>query len=151
VPVDEEEFKLFVCERQKYYWLAFKQFEETEKYSRWNWAACLLSPAWFFYRRMYLYGLLSLLVLIASTFLEKISEPLAFMIQIVSLPLFGLLGSYFYYTHAKDKIRTIKNTIHDPELQKKKIAEAGGTSWSAALLTVLAVIVGGMISYFLGI
>lgn len=67
--VSAKEVKLFVGANSQRYLPRFKAMSEQNKRS-WNWAAFLVPHVWFFYRKMYLPGILfSLLLLVASMFL----------------------------------------------------------------------------------
>lgn len=71
--VPAKDVKCFVAVNTQRYLPRFKAMEEKKKRS-WNWAAFLVPNVWFFYRKMYLSGLLfSILLVAASMFLLPLS------------------------------------------------------------------------------
>lgn len=72
--VSAKEIKCFVGANTQRYLPRFKAMTQNKK-SSWNWAAFLVPHVWFFYRKMYLSGVLfSLLLLAASLFLLPLSS-----------------------------------------------------------------------------
>lgn len=113
----EDARKVFFGNNAEYYMNFYKKYNETGKKISWNWCSCLLSPMWFFARKMYLFGALftfisTLFSLGASMIFEhganqKIMSlmlpwSIAFLLFSVCL---GLFGNYLYITHMENKIK----------------------------------------------
>ena len=79
--VTAKDIKCFVGANTQRYLPRFKAMAENKKNS-WNWAAFLVPHVWFFYRKMYLPGILfSLLLLVASLFLLPLSAVISTLPQ----------------------------------------------------------------------
>lgn len=91
-----------------YYLDAFKKLDEGR--DSWNWAAFFFQGMWMFYRKMYLYGLFSLLidcaVFLAITSSHSISAVfgLSFVFRFAYKCLYGYFGNRIYYSVVKERI-----------------------------------------------
>lgn len=99
---------VMVSRNSRYYLDAFKKLDKGRV--SWNWAAFFLQGMWMFYRKMYLYGLLSL-ALDFATFLIIMSFPsisttfgLSFVCNIAYKCLYGYFGNRIYYSVVKERI-----------------------------------------------
>ena len=91
-----------------YYLNAFKKLDEDR--DSWNWAAFCFQGMWMFYRKMYLYGLCSLIIdfaiFLSVTSSSSISSVFGFnfLCNIIYKGLFGYFGNRLYYSVVKDRI-----------------------------------------------
>ena len=99
---------VIVSRNSRYYLDAFKKLDEDR--DSWNWAAFFFQGMWMFYRKMYLYGLLSLALDFAIFFII-ISFPtintafgLSFVCNIAYKCLYGYFGNRIYYSVVKERI-----------------------------------------------
>lgn len=99
---------VIVSRNSKYYLDAFKKLDEG--HVSWNWAAFFFQGMWMFYRKMYLYGFLSL-ALDFAVFVMILSSPsigtafgLSFVFNIAYKCLYGYFGNIIYYSIVKERI-----------------------------------------------
>lgn len=81
-------------------------FKRDQNFKSWNWPAFLISPWWFWYRKMYLAAAIIFVVNILFNNLE--SSSLSSIITIAINICSGLFGNQLYMRFAKKKIETIK-------------------------------------------
>jgi hypothetical protein len=60
---DRECYEVECDDEVEYYVKAFKRLDETGKHT-WNWAACIFGSAWMAYRKMYLYALSFVIIIV---------------------------------------------------------------------------------------
>ncbi|MBS4025970.1 MAG: DUF2628 domain-containing protein [Clostridia bacterium] len=126
---EREELRLFVGNNAEYYLQRWDTMIRTGSLVSWNWAAFLLSPAWLFYRKMYLSGII---YLVATVLLKSYIIP----IVIISIGI-GTAGNFIYMKHARGRILAIKSVFHVPDNQKKIIAKNGGISWGSVMVLLI--------------
>ncbi len=88
-------------QQQSYY----KRLESIEEpgtiFVKWNWAACLLGPVWFAYRRCYLYAFLTLLIEVSyGSYLVIIGSGVVKYSLTSLIPLrilIGMIGTSLYF------------------------------------------------------
>lgn len=94
----------------------------------WNWAGFFFPQVWLFYRKMYLFGIIALLV---SSFFNILGWFLSGIIV-------GLCGNYAYYTHATKKLTGLQASPVPEENRLPVAAMIGGTNMLLALLILFA-------------
>ena len=137
IPSDNisEMWAYFVQKKVDYYIPKFEMFEKNNKKVSWNWASFFFGPFWFFYRKMYLYGFMFILIgLFTSGLINGI--------------LAGIFGNYLYYVHARSKIENAllksKGLNIDP---RTLLLSYGGTSfWQAVGIFILIIFI--LIGFF---
>ena len=157
-PPSDDLYEIFVGPRNaQYYRERFTRFESGGSSASWHWPAFFLTTGWLFYRKMWLWGLLYLLVLpillqvvaaiVAITVGPGVGGATYFVLWIgLSLVAIPIFAARLYYGHARTKIaRESVNNGSDEQL-RLAVARAGGTSWVGVLVVF---IVGGI--FFLGI
>ncbi len=148
---EEESLKLFVGKKASYYLPKWKLIETTGTKISWNPASAFLGIIWMAYRKMYLYTIITLgLVIVWSIAELRLGyNPLINSgISVLYVLCLGILGNWLYYAHAKRKIAQIKLKFPGPEVHKSEIIEAGGTSRLALGLVIgFMVIWGGIVGY----
>ena len=99
----------------------------------WHWPAFFLGPFWMFYRKMYLWGLIALLV--------SLIPYVNFIAWIVT----GTVGYYLYYRHVRQKIIELKSASSQGDISTA-FSEVGGVhGW------LLKVYYGLLLIAFIGI
>lgn len=121
-----------------YYKTNFAAIESGKKVT-WNWCACLFGPFWFFYRKLFLEGLILAvgswgLSLISYAFDSdnKIYNLVALLIRVTIWILCGLFANYLYKKHY-DKAKASCANL-SPERKKFALMERGGTNGGFVLL-----------------
>ncbi|NQW10292.1 MAG: DUF2628 domain-containing protein [Alphaproteobacteria bacterium] len=112
----------------------------------WNWAALLITFAWFFYRKMYLVGILFLaLPIVAAIMIPQLPNSIGVMPAFFA----ATFANSFYLHHAVATVRQIRATAPPLDEQERTVAAMGGTSVVGLVvgLVILAVLTGlGMLA-----
>jgi len=114
--VNEDDFIAFIGNSAGYYVHEFKKFDAGGRdafAATWNWAAFWGGFGWMLYRKMYLWAIISFVLM----FLPYLG--LAAWIA------FGIVGNYLYYQHAKTKIIEIKK-LHPTNEISAVLSQIGG-------------------------
>lgn len=98
-----EERRLFLGKNEVYYEKKFAQLQGGQL--TWNWAAACLTSFWLIYRRMYLWGYLSLLGQIILAAVLVYAWPVAPLLAGI---LFGLLGNKIYMNHVEKEMKLVR-------------------------------------------
>ncbi|RHW42712.1 DUF2628 domain-containing protein [Neobacillus notoginsengisoli] len=115
-----------------------------------NWAAFLVGPFWFGYRKMYLVVLLYSVFLLFWDFLfENESEPASFFLQIPLYILMGFMANRIYRWHARKKIQKVVLLPLSNEQKRIWLKQKGGTSWLGVLAAAGILFSFGILSYIL--
>ena len=127
--VIDEDVKSLIGEKQEYYVPKFSMLKQLGKKASWNWCAFLLTPAWFFYRKMYVYGLVMIL------FNITVGNLLNGVVTIAVSAVLGVFGNYIYMDYLEKQSLQMKSM---PDTVKETfIREKGGTSWPAVFVSFL--------------
>ena len=106
-PLTPEEFaeerRLFLGQNEVYYEKKFAQLQSGQL--TWNWAACCLTSFWLIYRRMYLWGYLSLLGQIILAAILAYAWPVAPLLFCI---LFGMFGNNIYKSHIEKEMKLVQ-------------------------------------------
>ena len=161
-PVDD--YSAVIQKKAKFYKKTFKDMDEGERKTSWNWSAFLFPGYWTLYRKMYGFGfifvviqLLSMMLSICCQFAEpdEVPEMLAFpyLTLCIGLPLSilcGALANWFYKKKVDKIIRSAENKA-EPE-RSQYLRKHGGTNAAAciipALLDAAYIAASFLISYF---
>ncbi|WP_457569510.1 DUF2628 domain-containing protein [Desulfurobacterium sp.] len=150
---DEKVIGLFVKENSDYYLQKWKFMADSGSKISWNWAAAIFgwfNQSWFFYRKMFLYGLgfyvvlffLFPLIAVIGVFLgdifgrfgfdEEMSRLIVMLTvivwQFVKIIFFGFFGNYLYGRFVYNKLTKFRLSSKDDEEFFRMAAEKGGTS-----------------------
>lgn len=150
--ITKKDYTVFLGENVDKYLPKFKKFNinGTDRFSlTWHWPAFFVPVLWMLYRKLYLWALLALVL----NFILGIIPYVGFLLPLV---LFGMTGNYIYYKHIKKKILELNQLQVSPDIQRVKLARAGGVNnvaiviaaiiLSIAVVSILAAIT---IPYFL--
>jgi hypothetical protein len=118
---DNEIMLDFIQKNTEYYIPKFKEIQESKNPAKWNWASFLFSEWWFLYRKMYIIGLI---ILIVDIFLSMITK--SWLTNIVISVIFGFYGNAFYLRHIQSELESIKNVSE--ATKKRLILEKGGVN-----------------------
>ncbi len=138
----------------EFYLPRFKLFEERGRIvPTWNWAACIFWAAWFAYRKMYLWALVSFLgpffllgvaLGIAAGTSDAFTIVDASTIAVITLlSLYALLPAFangLYYRHARRKIVKIVHRTSNSSQHQLFIASSGGVNTLGACLFGLLIV-----------
>lgn len=140
--VSKESYKIFFGRNHDYYLNRLNLLEKTNKIS-FNPDAFFLGVLWVLYRKMYYYGLITIVISLLLSFLNYsffkynyFSIVIALIIGII----YGLFGNYLYINYCTKRI--VQLNINSKELSKK-----GSTNIYIPLLILIAILV---FSYLLG-
>jgi hypothetical protein len=148
VVMDDEmkkQYEALVGSNATYYLEKFGKFNvdgvETFQ-ATWNWPAFLFTFWWMLYRKMYLWSLVTFVVLTIPY--------VGFAAWIAC----GIAGNYLYFRHARGKVEEVRR-VNPPDIQST-LAKLGGThEWVkvvAVIITGLAllvlILVGGLVALF---
>jgi hypothetical protein len=148
--LSRDQARAFVGPEADYYVARWERVDEQGSYALgFNWTAFFLHVFWLLYRRMYRRFWLALAAIAGLLVIQSIAvaavlrdapslAPLmvivVFATPVVFWVIFGTLGTYWYYLHARRRIRRI-TTGSEPDLEA--IGRAGGTNWWAPVLAAI--------------
>ena len=127
--VIDEDVKSLIGTKQEYYVPKFSQMKQLNKKMTWNWPAFLVAPAWFFYRKMYVYGIGMLILNIIMG--ELVDSVLSIAISAVV----AVFANYIYMDWLEKLSLQMKSMT--PTVKEAFIKEKGGTSGMAILVCVV--------------
>jgi hypothetical protein len=148
IVMDEEtkrQFEAFIGSNAGYYVEKFGKFNidgvETFQ-ATWNWSAFLFTFWWMLYRKMYLWSLVTFIVLTVP------------YVGLAAWVACGIAGNYLYFRHARGRIEEARSV--SPTDIHATLAKLGGThEWVkvvAVIITGLAllvlILVGGLVALF---
>ena len=129
----EDELRIFIGRRSTKYLRRFRKFRKgrTDRFSvTWHWPAFIMGFWWMFYRKLYGWGLLELLLsLIPGAWL-------------ISRPIFAVTANYLVFKRATTSIVSLKESkSHDLSTLNDAIQRAGGIdSWVPYMAIPLIII-----------
>ena len=130
--ISDQLFSTFVGPNAVFYMDQFSKFRLLgDNFTvTWNWPAFFVPQIWLFYRKMYLFGLIALVL---SAF--------AVVGWVVAGIAMGVSGNYLYYIHAKKKLLDLQTTS-DPANLMQTAQMLGGTEprivWIIVIITIVA-------------
>ncbi len=173
IKIDEIEVKdymTFVGKNPLYYISNFMNFFTTKSKVSLNFAAFLLTDIFYFYRKMYLPGLIFLAFRIISAFLIILNSNSSFDNTFINIGItdqflqvftpafliiseslrvvFSLFANYYYYLKAKKTIRKINNYDILSEDRAELISKKGGISFVLLLIIFILSFVNVFINMF---
>ena len=145
----EEARKAFYGQNVNYYEKYYLKLQETKKKISWNWAAFFLNVYWFFSRKMYAYGLLTMVCKamftvvgyniydnITNANMQTLLVPWAIGYILVDIGI-GMFSNYLYISHMESKIVYPGETELSSDDLAKVIAMRGGFTLSGVLMCFL--------------
>lgn len=116
--------------KSEYYVPKFQELKQHNKKSSWNWAAFLVAPYWFIYRKMYGYGY----GILAATFILSLIPALSFF-SLGGYIALGIFANYIYMNELEKKSGQAK-TMNEP-FRAQYIYKNGSTNTTAVVLTLI--------------
>jgi len=137
---DNRKRALFIGPKfSSYYYEKFSKIAQNNANSGFNFGAFFLGFLWFFYRKMYLYGCLAILLMLLSTAISVFLEIKGFIVSLPVLIFFALYANSIYKGFVDKKIRQIESLeIKDLEYELMK---RGRTSPVAVTTVVLCIVI----------
>lgn len=129
---------MLIGRKDDYYITKFLKLKSTDQKITWNWPAFLITPYWFFYRKMYAYGGATLGIVFLLTLILGTGANIVTLLGYIAV---GLLGNYIYMLHL-EKLSGQMKTMD--QFAKQQFAEKkGGVNIGLAIgiAVVYAVIV----------
>ncbi|TCM69210.1 uncharacterized protein DUF2628 [Acinetobacter calcoaceticus] len=130
-----------------YYYEKFKKKAAQKPLDRFHQAAFFLGFVWLFYRKMYLYGSMHLLLSLFVFFLAEYLDLHGLVLYLIIAMLLGFYANPLYKSFVDQKIIKIE-TRHHLGLRFELIRQ-GGTHRFAALMSLLVAILSLLIASFL--
>lgn len=150
---DENYWKLFIGPNANYYIKQWKLFERQDQKVSFHIFALLFNVHWLGYRKMYKYAITVLtFVQIMSFFTSWVVDVAPYQkILLTTLPcmIFGLIGNWLYYNHAKKKIAAIKQKYKNESSREQALKKAGQTNPFFPILLILLSMLLSAINYLL--
>lgn len=143
VEVTERDLVNFVGDNADRYLRKFKKFnvDGADKFAwTWHWPAFFFGFWWLLYRKLYAWAVLAFLLVFFPYWL------------LVSSFVYGAIGNYLYFKHAKNKIIKYKTAKAPVDPHKAAIALrriGGGSGWGPVYPVLLLIIMGITIPLFL--
>lgn len=132
--VSEEELRIFIGENNTNYYIEkWSLINKTNKSVSWNWASFFLGSLWLLYRKMYVWGVLMMVVSMAATLS---GVPFSWLILGI---LTGMFGNKLYLEETRKRIIEIKSITGDLNRQYEMMRSKGGTNLTLPI--IIAVIV----------
>lgn len=120
--------------KSEYYVPKFQEMKQQNKKTSWNWAAFLVAPYWFIYRKMYGYGYGILAVALILSLIPVL--PFFALGGYIAL---GIFGNYIYMSELEKKALQVR-AMTEP-YRSQYIYKNGGTNTTATVITIIAYVV----------
>ena len=127
---EEAEYASYIGNKADVYIGKFRKYRKTNGIGyalTWHWPAFFFTYYWFFYRRLYVAGVLFMLLIMTP------------IVNVLTAVAAGFSANYLYFRHIKSRVDRFKRNypdLRDRELHKG-LAEIGGTSRRAVCIMVL--------------
>lgn len=134
----------FIQKNTEYYIPKFKEMQEFEKSTSWNWASFFLTSNWLFYRKMYGYGVGLILANIIFAFIPF----LGFILNIGTCVACGLYGNSLYLKHIQKQLGSVEGLKED--IKHRVLLSKGGTNLALPVILTFLFIILIFILIFIG-
>lgn len=118
----------------EYYLPKFWEMRTQNKMTSWNWAAFLVTPYWMIYRKMYVYGAVTLGVVFLLTLLGA-NAGIFSVLALAGYAVCGVYANYLYMYHL-DKLAQQARAMSEP-YRSQFIATNSGVNMPAAIGTLI--------------
>ncbi|GAA0702159.1 hypothetical protein GCM10008904_08580 [Paraclostridium ghonii] len=118
----------FIQKNTEYYIPKFKEMQEFEKSTSWNWASFFLAPNWLLYRKMYGYGFGLIITNVIFTFIPF----LGFLLNIGTYIACGLYGNSLYLKHIQKQLSSVGGLKED--IKHRVLLSKGGTNLALPII-----------------
>lgn len=115
--------------KMEYYIPKFQELKAQNKQTSWNWAAFLVAPYWFVYRKMYGYGISAFAI---GFIISKIGSPILSFLSLGAYAVIGIFANYIYMKFLEGKAQIVKNMSEPVKVQY--INTNGGVNSTATVL-----------------
>lgn len=129
ITLDNDVLQL-IGNRSEYYVPKFQELKQHNKKNSWNWAAFLVAPYWFIYRKMYGYGY----GILAAAFILSLIPALSFF-SLGGYIALGIFANYIYMNELEKKASQVK-AMNEP-FRAQYVYKNGGTNTTAVVLTLI--------------
>lgn len=129
---DNDDMINFIQKNNEYYIPKFKNMQDLEKSTSWNWASFFLTSNWLFYRKMYGYGVGLIIANIIFAFIPFIG----WILNIGTGVACGLYGNSLYLKHIQKQLDSVKDLRED--VKHRAIMTKGGTNLVLPLILTFA-------------
>ena len=129
---------MFVGREAPYYFRAwgvsaYNQGLPPSFFASWNWAAFIVGPLWFAYRKMYAVALAITLFQTVGAWTLFGNDALWTVIMWGVTFMFAIGANWMYYRHCLEKVNAILATYSDARQQQAALIQSGGTSWNMVI------------------
>lgn len=138
--VSNTEFTSFFSSYNSDYYLKYTEnHKNNNHFLSWNWSAFFLTSYWFLYRKLYILGILYLIISISLTFILKGSASISILLILRILT--GLYSNAIYFSHANRKILNIKSCVANlsDDQYLKELKRKGGVNLLLPLIAAIVV------------
>lgn len=139
-PIDPEKATMLIVKNVDYYTQKYNLMNSKHSKVSWNWASCLFTTGWLFYRKMYAIGAILLAVGFVSSWLGGILSMIVSLGICISM---GLLGNYLYLNHINDCLLESQNMSEQEWIIYA--TKKGGTSVGSVFIPVGIGLIWGII------
>lgn len=139
IPLDPEKATTFIVKNVDYYAQKYNLMNTKHSKISWNWASCLFSTCWLFYRKMYAAGAILIAIGLVSSWIGGI---LSMIVTLGTFIAMGLLGNYLYLNHVSDCLLESQNMNEQEWIIYA--TKKGGTSVGAVFIPIGISLVWGL-------
>lgn len=149
---DSDFIKFVGSKNTEHYFNQWKNNENKNTFSSWNWASFFLGGYWLLYRKLYAWFVgVTIVDFLAVAILDNFSPLLAGLIPLIIMILLGIFGNCIYIRHSKKKILSLKKFFDKYGDTDEALKANGGTTLVAPLVLlasagVIAIIVGTLLT-----
>ena len=149
---DSNFIKFVGLKNTEHYFNQWKNNENKNTFSSWNWASFFLGGYWLLYRKLYAWFVgVTIVDFLAVAILDNFSPLLAGLIPLIIMILLGIFGNCIYIRHSKKKILSLKKFFDKYGDTDEALKANGGTTLVAPLVLlasagVIAIIVGTLLT-----
>lgn len=135
-PISQEIYQAYFGLNSDYYMVNLKLFERTNFKTSWNWSAFLFPVPWLFYRKVWSYGFILLvinliLIFIWFNFMLVITTALLYILLMIAV---GMLGNNLYFNYARRTIVKEQIMLVNREVSTGLARKIGGTNLLSSFL-----------------
>lgn len=130
---DNDDMINFIQKNNEFYIPKFKDMQEFDKTTSWNWAAFFFTSNWMFYRKMYGYGV----GLILANMLLAFVPFVGWILNLATYAVCGLYGNTLYLKHIQKKLESVDGLRED--VRHRAILSKGGTNLVLPLILMIGV------------
>ena len=141
---EEDTLRQFFGKKEEYYLQKHRMFETLGGKFSWNWAAFLLGPLWFAYRKIWNIAVFLSIASISTELIKaealenSLIQYIDIIIGLVIMFISGAYGNYFYINHAKRKLFHITQKTNEREITIG-IMKSGGVTIIGPILLFLII------------